>query len=542
MNKYKEKIGNIINKIKGNKRILYLTFCIVLILSCLVLNVTFSFMTQNKNINSANITVGDLKYKMIINEVELNESVGTKLPTNTIIGDRIILLKAGKTEQFEIILTSLNSIDTKYEVTYKVCSDQNCTDFVNTPSTVQLFYHIETPYVSGTLAADNAKSIRIITNNSANVDYYVQINLNVGYIHNELVQTKQIGTSYTPGSVEGNLKVLAVVDGIEVDTFPTEPNYEVNVNCTYNNNSQSAARGIFRYSTEKGWEIDVFGVNKQLTTCRVEFTKIQLVTYEILANHYDCANLEAAVKSSDPIIKYTGNCSLIQDTANADGTHTWRMKLLSNGTLSVSGLIYIDAFLVGGGAGGSETTGGAGGYTKTQKNIRLDNKTSGYAITIGAGGAKSGGSGGATSAFGYSVSGATTRAGGSGGSSGDVGGTSPAGGSYGNNGSGNSKGNGQGTTTCEFGEGTLAGCTRGTSFAYAGGGGAGAVIDWGSSVGGAGGVGGGGRGGCANGTANTGGGGGGWNTKWYNDQNKFWAQTETCAGGSGVVVIRDVRT
>ncbi len=241
MNKYKEKIGNILNKIKGNKRVMYLTFCIVLILFCLTLNVTFSLMTQNKNINEANIIIGDLKYKMVINEVTTDESVGTKLPSNTIIGDRIILLKAGKTEQFNMIFSSLNEIDTKYEIIYRVCTDVNCTSFIDTPNTIQIAYHIDTPDVSGTISAGKMKSIILVSDNQDDKDYYVQIDLNVGYAHNELVLTNQISNNFSPGSLEGNLSIIAYVDGVEVETFPTEPNYETGITCLYKNGNSGAA-------------------------------------------------------------------------------------------------------------------------------------------------------------------------------------------------------------------------------------------------------------------------------------------------------------
>ena len=85
--------------------------------------------------------------------------------------------------------------------------------------------------------------------------------------------------------------------------------------------------------------MDVFDLDKSLTTCRVDFTKVLKVTYEILSKRYSCANLDQAEKSNDPIISYSGNCTLVSDTTNSDGTHTWRMMLLSNGTLSVDGLI-----------------------------------------------------------------------------------------------------------------------------------------------------------------------------------------------------------
>ena len=554
MNKYKEKISNILNKIKGNKRVLYLTFCTILVLFCLVLNVTFAKYTSKVSVPGTNIIIGDLTYNMIINEVKLDESVGTKLPSNTVIGDRIILLKAGKTEQFNVILSSLNEIDTKYEITYKVCTDVNCTSFIDTPDAVQIAYHINTPYISGTLKAKENIFVTLVSDNQDDKDYYVQIDLNVGYAHNELALTNQISNNFTPGSLEGNLSIIAYVDGVEVETFPTEPNYETGITCLYKNGSTSDARGVFRYSADKGWEVDIFGLNKSLTTCKVDFTKVLKITYEVLSTRYDCANLETANKPSDPLITYTGNCSVISDTENDDGTHTWRMKLLSSGSLSVAGLIYIDAFLVGGGGGGGSRgtvygeaycgSGGAGGYTKTVKNIKIDNKSS-YVIVIGAGGKGwQGGSsyqvdGGSSSAFDSSIDGGgrgaswtlTHNPGGSGGggfAGNDKGGT---GGSYGNaggsNGGGGNKGSsGQGSTTCEFGEGTLSGCTRGDSFAYSGGGGGASFTSPGR-----GGVGGGGNANGGAGAANTGGGGGG-----------NCGEGHGGAGGSGIVVIRDVRS
>ena len=533
MNKYKENIGNILNKIKGNKRILYLTFCFVLVLFCLVLNVAFGYLVRSKNINGANIMIGDLKYKMVINDTALSSSVGTKLPTNTIIGDRIILLKAGKTEQFNIVLTSLNEISTKYEIIYKVCTDEKCSKFMDEiPTSIDVAYYYETPDVFGTLEANKNVIVSLITDNQDDKDYYVQVDLNVGYAHNELALTNQISKDFSPSSLEGNLSIIAYVDGVEVETFPTEPNYETGITCLYKNGSTSDARGVFRYSASKGWEVDIFGLNRSLTTCRVDFTEVLKVTYEVLSTRYDCANLQAGSKPSDPLISYTGNCEVISDTDNTDGTHTWRLKLLTSGELTVNGLIYVDAFLVGGGGSGAaadddwQSPGGGGGYTLTQKNIRLDNKNGNYSIVIGAGGwstsSVTAGNGGKTTAFNLSVNG------GNGGTVYGPGTGSNKGGAAGDNGSGSAYGSGQGKTTCEFDEGTTSGCTRGTAYAYGGSGGGQSQYSQTINYGGAGGGGQGrwGNNGGQAGTANTGGGGGG----------------NHGAGGSGVVVIRDVRS
>ncbi len=552
MNYVKDKLKVFLEKIRKNKRLLYLSLVSVLALFCLVLNVTFSFLSSNFSSGGANVIVGDLKYRMVINEVELDESVGTKIPSNTIVGDRIILTKSGKTEQFNIILNSLNDIDTKYEIVYKVCADVNCTSFIDTPDDVQVAYHIDTPYVSGELKANKSKYIYLVTDNQTSNDYYIQVGLNVGYSHNTLALTNQITNDFSPLGLEGFISIIGYVNGVEVDAFPTEPNYETGITCSYKDGTVSNARGVFTYSASKGWEVDVFGLNRSLTTCRVDFTEVLKVTYEVLSNRYDCANLAAGSKPSNPVISYSGNCSVIQDTANTDGTHTWRMKLLSSGNLSVNGMIYIDAFLVGGGGGGGNGSGdynrdqnhyggsgGGGGYTLTQKNIRLDNKNGTYQIVIGAGGTATV-AGGTTAAFGYNIGGG--GAGGSYSGTGGVGGsggggwshnnsTGSIGGSYGNAGGDGSGwytrkgGAGQGTTTCEFGEGTLSGCTRGDEFAYAGGGG-------GGCNGGAGGAGGGGHGDGYAATPNTGGGGGG---------SRCAEGNIGGAGGSGVVVIRDVR-
>ena len=307
MYKYKEKIGNILNKIKGNKRILYLTFCTVLVLSCLVLNMTFSFMTQNKNLNEANITIGDLKYKMVINEVELNESVGTKLPSNTIIGDRIILLKAGKTEQFNVSLISKNNFDTKYEIIYKVCTDENCTSFIDTPTTIEIFYQEDMPYISGTINAEKTKVVTLITNNQDNKDYYVQINLNAGYSHNELTAINQIVSPYSISTIKSNLSILAYVNGTEVTTFPTTENYNASVSCKSSSNNSNIV-GTVRWNSSK-WIINVASIDSKNTVCTVYFVEKNAGEIEAPTNWYQAAEgtLLAALRKNNIV----GNASTV---------------------------------------------------------------------------------------------------------------------------------------------------------------------------------------------------------------------------------------
>ena len=277
-----------------------------------------------------------------------------------------------------------------------------------------------------------------------------------------------------------------------------------------------------------------------------------------------------------PGFTYTGTYSVVDD-----GDAGWRIKFLSSGTLVLQQKRDIDVFCVGGGSSGNYGTligaesysggaGGAGGYTKTKKNVEaLAGKS--YSIVVGAGGTRVGlGStavlghdGGSSSAFGVTAAGGQAvkekngsltylRAGnggsGGGGAGGDIhkgstGGTDGGNGYYFDYGTETMKiipssytwGKGQGGTTREFGE------PGGTLYA-GGGGGGGARVGSTNYAPGSGGSGGGGKGATTsasgvNGTANTGGGGGGGCLAESSTYRQLGG-----AGGSGIVVIRNHRS
>ena len=229
-----------------------------------------------------------------------------------------------------------------------------------------------------------------------------------------------------------------------------------------------------------------------------------------------------------PEFTYTGTHQLIND-GKVNGKQNWRLKLLTSGTLTFKKSPgNIQVFLVGGGGAGAGGGGGGGGYTKTVMYSAV--KETPYSIIIGAGGTPwpNVATSGSTSAFGSTVNGGTAgeahgrQTGGDGGSGG--GGLGGVGGSNGANGASSAAigGNGQGTTTREFGD------VNGDLYSGGGGGGGGS-----KPAGGAGGGGHGGHGNAENrpasGTQNTGGGGGG-------NYDGLHAP-----GGSGVVVIRNSR-
>lgn len=233
-----------------------------------------------------------------------------------------------------------------------------------------------------------------------------------------------------------------------------------------------------------------------------------------------------AAASGLPEFTYTGTCSLLDD-----GDKNWRIKFLTSGTLIFQNLksAYITIFCVGGGASGgtryssSAYNGGGGGgagYAIKYGPVLVEEGAS-YSVVIGAGGTavsgdgKSGNDGG-KSYFGsdstYYANGGikghhgdVMPLGGNGGSGGGSGHSSSgfAGGTDGSDGAGSYPGQGQGTTTKEFGDAT------GTLYATGGAGGSRSTTS-------------------PAGTANTGDGGGG-------------GGTNSAAGGSGIVIIRNAR-
>lgn len=166
------------------------------------------------------------------------------------------------------------------------------------------------------------------------------------------------------------------------------------------------------------------------------------------------------VQNYTPVYTYTGSHELIND-----GNYNWRIKFKTSGTLNFSSLgnaTSIDAFCVGGGAGGWGSVNnwgpsGSGGYTTTRKGFTVTTGTN-YTIVIGAGGPENSQNvnGGTTSGFGISANGGQKQKGGSGSCAyGDIDvmyGSPGTDGGDGYDGFGNVYGVGQHTTTREFAE------------------------------------------------------------------------------------------
>ena len=444
-----KKFRNIIKMIKNDKRFKYTLVVTIMLLFISIIGYSLSFFNNNNSTLVANIKVNDLSFNMTTNSGESD--------------DRILRLQAGKTETFNVKLTSLNGINVKYELKYVVCSDSKCTtsSSILPNNVIVAVSPMKSTYINGTITPgkDNIIEIELLTLNSSINDVFIKLDLNAGYQWNDLALDNQFEllTSDKNEPIV-DMNIIAYVDGVESNVYPNSCNYLATLyNADTNEVLSSDSQAMCDRNTSI-WKITISGFIKNV---KIKFK----------------------YQSGSPVITFTGGNENIR-IENGDSVYDWKIYILSSGTLTFTDETPdIDVFLVGGGAAGNYAWqwgagGGGGGYTKTVLNVSLGYNS--YSITIGAGGTPGtttksnswhGTSGGTTSAFGYTVSGGNaptdTYNGGNGGSGGGSGkpnsstsgfhGTAGKGGVDGANGEGSHPGTGQGTTTREFKEtiGTL---------------------------------------------------------------------------------------
>ena len=492
-------MNKIVTELKNNKNMKYVIYFFVLVTFIFTIGYSLAFYQKSNENSIANIKVNDLSFNITTNNGDSN--------------DRILHLQAGKTETFNIVITNLNNISTKYELIYDVCNNVDCNETSkNLPDNIIISYQEEkSDAINGTIdsGSNNTKTINILTQNPTENDIYIKLNLNAGYTWNNLDLADQF-IRKTMNQIDTETQIIAYVDGVETSEFPKSCNYVSKIRGYKDGNEVVLGDSALTCDRDKNvWKLTLEGLVSKVV---LNFTYMPGV----------------------PPFTYTGKYEVL----NKD-TSDWKIKFLTSGTLVFTGETpMIDVFLVGGGGGGSGhhgnasyDAGGGGGYTTTRKGFKPTLNES-YTITIGGGGSAgpawtAGGNGGTTSAFGFSAAGGKggSTSGGNGGSGGGYNGY--VGGSDGSNGSGNSPGKGQGTTTREFGEST------GTLYSGGGGGS-------GKSGGAGGGASGGGSwsgGGTA--AANTGGGGGGGSlSAWSSSYPDGYVYFSGGAGGSGIAIIR----
>ena len=291
----KTKLIKFFNLIKEDKQAKILTIMGIILLFIFTLGYSLSMFTTNQNKKIANIKVNDLSFNITTNSGETN--------------DRILHLQAGKLEEFNIILTNLNKIDVKYEFTYELCNNQNCTETSNNiPSDISVSKEDESSEVSGTINTSKTKSLTILTNNKSNNDYYIKLNLNAGYIWNDLELANQI--KYIKG-INKDIDIVAYVDGVEVKELPTTCFYSA-VSTAYKNNTElkdSPVSFNCNYATGK-WDINVSNLDNIPNKLVVNFESkgINAVEYVSKVQELDSNNKHGLFidPTVDKNVRYTG--------------------------------------------------------------------------------------------------------------------------------------------------------------------------------------------------------------------------------------------
>ena len=206
----KKNLTKFFNLIKNDKQTRFLTMFSIIILFIFTLGYSLSMFNGSSVKEVANIKVNGLSFNMT---------------TNSGAGDdRVLHLQAGKTEQFNIVLTNLNKVNTKYELIYELCNNSNCTSTSKSiPSSITVGKEEDSTEVNGIINNNNKKEIVIITNNKSSNDYYIKLNINVGYEWNDLALTNQINEKYNMKEVTN---IIAYVDGKNIgSTTPTDCSY-----------------------------------------------------------------------------------------------------------------------------------------------------------------------------------------------------------------------------------------------------------------------------------------------------------------------------
>ena len=204
----KENLIKFFNLIKSNKQAKGLLIVGTLLIFIFTLGFSLSMFTSNNSSKIANIKVNDLSFNITTNSATSN--------------DRILHLKAGKTELFNVIITNLNNINTTYELIYDICTNSECTNTLNSlPNGVKVEYLTEnSDTLNGKINNNNGtKTINIITTNTTSSDVYIRLNLNAGYDWNNLVLANQIK------EYKKETNIIAYVDGVEQKNYPDNCNY-----------------------------------------------------------------------------------------------------------------------------------------------------------------------------------------------------------------------------------------------------------------------------------------------------------------------------
>ena len=268
----KQKLTKFFNLIKNDKQAKTLTIITVLLLFIFTLGYSLAMFTGSTNKPVANIVVNGLSFNMTTNS-------GTS-------DDRIFRLKAGKKEEFNVVLTNLNKVNTKYELVYELCNNSNCTSTsTNIPSVLTIGKKDSNTEINGTINSDNKKTISILTNNKSSTDYYIKLNISAGYEWNDLALSNQINNVIDGGNITN---IETYIDGTRSSKFPSSCAYDATIK-SYNNNQEltNSNNTIKCDFNTKTWNTHVEGYSDRIV---VNFTSTSVAPTTFANDSWETIN------------------------------------------------------------------------------------------------------------------------------------------------------------------------------------------------------------------------------------------------------------
>ncbi|MDD4705802.1 MAG: DUF6273 domain-containing protein [Bacilli bacterium] len=214
MKKTKEFIKTVIK----TKRFLYLTVILVIVLFGVTLNIALGAFSNNKVNEFINTKVSNITYYLTINGYP----------------GLILEIEAHKEKSFDLNIKSIETYDTKYEVVYDLCIDSTCSQYNENLDGLEIFHSsLSKDEISGIIAADSSKSIRLVMKNNSNDNKYIKIGINSGFIHNTLDMENLIINEYQDNFLGSN--ILTQYGGLSNIKEPTLDTFNVINNEKENN-------------------------------------------------------------------------------------------------------------------------------------------------------------------------------------------------------------------------------------------------------------------------------------------------------------------
>jgi len=199
-----KKIKEFIKTIIKTKRFLYLTIIIVIVLFGVTLNIALGAFSNNKVNEFINTKVSNITYYLSINGYP----------------GLILEIGAHKEKSFDLNVKPLETYDTKYEVVYDICVDSTCSSYQENIDGLEIFYSsLSIDGISGIIAADSSKSIRLVIKNDTENNQYLKLGINSGFVHNTLDMKNLIVNEYEDNFLGSN--ILSQYGGLSNIKEPT---------------------------------------------------------------------------------------------------------------------------------------------------------------------------------------------------------------------------------------------------------------------------------------------------------------------------------